>query len=78
MGSKFIVPADPQGPTDFDVTFEILLMGSEKAMELDADDYARDELRYAHQAPDWAQNWGGPFEVDVPEDEIAALFTIIR
>src|SRR5690606_34560150 len=61
--NDYAVSVDPEGETKFDVSFDLLLMGSEEATKLD--DYGRDDLRFAHTAPRWIQEWSGPFEVDV-------------
>lgn len=76
--NDYAVDVDPAGETSFDVTFELLCMGFAKAMTLADDHSLRDDLRYAHAAPQWAQDWSGPFEVDVDQDKIDALFNIAR
>lgn len=58
----------------FDITFELLLMGSKRALNLEADHQERDELRFAHLSPPIANEWPGPFEVQVDQDHIAELF----
>lgn len=60
---------DPQGDTEFDVAFEVLLMGSARARDLRDYRDESDDLRMAAFAPDWIRNWNGPFYVTV-EDEI--------
>jgi hypothetical protein len=61
--NDYAYPAEPECPTDFDVTLEILDAGH--AFDWNAKDYDRDDLRYAPTAPTWAREWSGPFEVDV-------------
>ena len=61
--NDYAYPAEPEGPTDFDVTLEILDAGYD--FDWNSKDYERDDLRYAPTAPTWAREWSGPFEVDV-------------
>lgn len=61
---------NPEGPVDFDVTIEVLLMGSVAARETEDCRDSSDDLQKAALAPDWIRDWKGPFHVKV-EDEIA-------
>lgn len=59
---KYIISVDPLGDTTWDGTFDALRWGKDAAAEmlrLDPDEFARSPM-----APDWVQNWGGPFVVD--------------
>lgn len=57
------VPVDDEGEGGFDVTYEMLLMGREAAMELDSTE--TDHLLEAVRAPDWIRSWNGPFTIRV-------------
>ena len=58
------IDVDPEGPTDFDVTFDVLQMGA-SARDL-ADNYTTsDSLQQAIGAPDWIYDWNGPFYIEV-------------
>lgn len=59
---RYIISVDPLGDTTWDGTFDALRWGKDAAAEmlrLDPDEFARSPM-----APDWVQNWGGPFVVD--------------
>lgn len=63
---------------DFDVTFEILLLGADQCMDLTTDFQTLDDLHFAYAAPPWIQNWGGPFDVKVDQEKVDQLFKICR
>jgi hypothetical protein len=72
------VEIDGEGATEFDVTFELLLLGFEKAMDIAGNADARDQLIQAHCAPAWIQTWSGPFDMKVDQDDVDDLFKICR
>src|SRR3546814_3545549 len=49
-----IIEIDGMGAKDFDVTFEVLMLGSDQAMDIDNYDIL-DSFQYAHAAPVWIQ-----------------------
>src|SRR3546814_837648 len=53
-----IIEIDGMGAKDFDVTFEVLMLGSDQAMDIDNYDIL-DSFQYAHAAPVWIQTWPG-------------------
>jgi len=68
-------PADPEGDTRYDVTFEILAMGSKNSELMLAD--CCDQLKDAHLAPDWIKERAGlPFEIDVDAEDVEELFKL--
>jgi len=67
------ISVDPEGETSWDITAEIILMGEEAALQLKNDDYPTDHLRYSAKAPQWVQDWSGPFWIEV-EDSIKEFF----
>lgn len=71
--NNYAIAVDPEGPTEFDVTAEIVAMGREAALAITDDDFKGDNLRFAAAAPQWVRNWSGPFYVEVAE-AIAAYF----
>lgn len=60
----------PGGDTRFDVSVEVLLMGSKAAREIEDSRDSSDDLQMAIFAPDWIRDWKGPFYIQVA-DEIA-------
>ncbi|WP_046868806.1 hypothetical protein [Microvirga massiliensis] len=56
---------EPAGKNTWDVTAEIVQMGSERALALRDNDYPSDDLRNSRNAPDWVRDWNGPFRVEV-------------
>jgi hypothetical protein len=72
VGDSALV-VDPEGDTVWDVTPEIVAMGRQKASALTDSDYSSDNLRYAHNAPEWVREWSGPFYVEVSE-QIEAFY----
>ena len=59
---KYIVSVDPLGDTAWDGTFDALRWGRDAAKEVfhvDPDEFARSVM-----APQWIQDWPGPFVVD--------------
>lgn len=73
-----IISVDPNGPDRFDVTFELLLIGSNETEDLEDDFGLRDSFISAHSAPAWVQGWDGPFEIDIDQTQIDALFNRVR
>jgi hypothetical protein len=71
--NDYAVPTDPEGETEFDVTAEVLALGKDAALELRDDQFNTDALRFAASAPQWVQNWTGPFYIEV-QSAIAQLF----
>ena len=71
--NDYAIKADPLGETKFDVTAAILEMDKYTALDLVDDTYETDELRYSTNAPEWVQEWSGPFYIRV-ETEIARYF----
>lgn len=63
----YTVEVDPERPTEFGVTEEILRLSKEEALSLKDDDYRADDLRYVMSAPTWVVQWPGPFWVEVEE-----------
>lgn len=57
------VEVDSDKPNKIDVTYEMLLMGREAAMELGSED--SDHLLEAVRSPRWIRQWSGPFTVSV-------------
>jgi len=60
---------DPEGPVEIDVTDHILSLPRETAFALKDHSEAMDDLRDIPSAPQWIQNWHGPFEIHA-EDSI--------
>ena len=58
----------PPGDVDYDVSFEVLLMGSRKARAVRDNSDASDGLKTAVGAPDWIRTWDGPHYVTVADD----------
>lgn len=71
--NDYAIAVDPQGETTWDITDHIVEMGREAALALKDDDFATDHLRRAGGAPDWVQDWRGPFWVEV-EETISTYF----
>ncbi len=61
------VDAEPNGPTDWDVTEELLLWSRDKALALRDNSFATENLRFHDNAPIWARQWPGPFWVEVAQ-----------
>lgn len=66
------VDVDP-GPTRFDVTDQIELMGKDKALTLKDNRDNSDRLRDGRNVPTWIKNWPGPFNVQI-EDAVIEYF----
>lgn len=62
------IEVDADGETVFDVTYIVLAMGREKAMEIDDNRDSSDALIYAETAPQWMRDWKGPFRVEVANE----------
>lgn len=60
------ITVDPTGPTTWEMEMlEVVeLTGIEDMNQMDEDPYSRDNLRHSKNAPDWVQNWFGPFEIE--------------
>ena len=56
---------DPEGDVEFDVSVDLLLMGSAAAREIEDYRDSSDELQRSVLAPDWIYDWKGPFYVVV-------------
>lgn len=67
------VQVDPEGPTTFDVTDEVVAMGESVAITLRDDQHETDTLRFAAAAPDWIREWHGPFYIRI-QDAIAEFY----
>ncbi len=65
--NDYAINVDPEGETEFDVTQEILAMGREAALGLEDDTWDTDDLRSCESAPQWIQDWSGPFYIEVSE-----------
>ncbi|MBM5458568.1 hypothetical protein H8F21_13445 [Pseudomonas sp. P66] len=63
------------GPTNIDVTSEILRMGKTKALQLIDNHHDTDELRMAVDSPQWVKEWPGPHHVSC-NDSIREYFTL--
>lgn len=70
--NDYAIAVDP-GPTQIDVTEEILAMGRDQALHLTDDSDESDTLRLARLAPDWVRDWAGPHAIEC-EDAIAEFF----
>lgn len=70
--NDYAIAVDP-GPTQIDVTEEILAMGRDQALRLTDDSDESDTLRLARLAPDWVRDWAGPHAIEC-EDAIAEFF----
>lgn len=62
--NDYAIEVDPQGDTDFDITFEMLAIG-QRACELEDNDYESDHLSEAVRAPEWIRKWQGPFWIEI-------------
>lgn len=60
--NDYAIAVDP-GPTQIDVTEEILAMGRDQALHLTDDSDESDTLRLARLAPDWVRDWAGPHAI---------------
>ena len=69
------VGVDPEGPTTWDVTEDIIAMSRGVALSLEDDSYSTDDLRVLKSAPKWIREWSGPFYVSVAES-IHAYFGV--
>lgn len=67
------VTADPLGDTEIDITDAVLALSKEDALNLRDDTYEADALINRDFAPDWINDWSGPFYLAV-EAAIAAYF----
>ncbi len=59
----YAIPVDPEGETEWTVDI------SKIAFDFYEDHYSRDHLRYEGNAPEWVQQWEGPFEVEAVDDD---------
>lgn len=71
--NDYAIDVDPEGPTTWDVTEEIVAMGRDKALALKDNQYETDDLRFSRNAPEWVREWTGPFYICV-EESIAMYF----
>ena len=66
--NDYAVDVEPEGPARWEVTGHLRsLNAEERAKVLAGHDYESDALRELPGAPQWVQDWTGPFEVDVFE-----------
>lgn len=65
--NDYAVDVDPEGPVEFDVTDEVMRAGKEVSLTWVDDDYTTDALRTIESAPQWIQDWSGPFWVEVKD-----------
>jgi hypothetical protein len=65
--NDYAVEVDPEGPTTWDVTAEVIAMTETERNALKDDQYETDDLRFSVNAPKWIQEWSGPFYVEVVE-----------
>ena len=65
--NDYAIAVDPEGPTEFDVTAEVIAMGREASMLIEDAQYSSDDLRDASAAPQWIKEWAGPFSIEVQE-----------
>lgn len=61
------VSVDAEGPATWDVTAEIIAMGSDRALAIRDRDDTSDGLAHSLLAPKWVKEWSGPFHVSVAE-----------
>lgn len=61
--NDYAVPADPEGPTTWEVPVERLL-------GIEPHTHDADELRHEALAPAWVREWSGPFEIDWDTDAV--------
>lgn len=71
--NDYAISVDPEGPTEWDVTYEILLVRKDRALAIQDDRADSDALRFTPNAPQWVKDWSGPFFIEV-EESIAAYF----
>lgn len=74
--NDYAIDIDPQGDTVWDVTDEILAMPEHERVALRDDQYNTDDLRFSENAPQWVQDWGGPFYISVT-DSIESYYDVI-
>ena len=55
--NNYAVEVDAEGPIEWEV--------GEVADDLEDYTYKSDELRYHANAPDWAREWHGPFDIEI-------------
>ena len=61
--------ADAQGETDWTAPLDQVLALCDGVLPAD-DSYESDDLRNLPQAPDWVQDWYGPFVVSIDNREV--------
>lgn len=59
--NDWAIGVDPQGETEWEV--------GEISDDLEDDTYETDELRFHENAPQWVQDWAGPFYIEILRDE---------
>jgi hypothetical protein len=57
--NDYAIPVDAEGPTTWECSWP-----TDKPLPKD-DDYDSDDLRYEGNAPQWIQEWSGPFYVEI-------------
>jgi hypothetical protein len=55
--NDYAIDVDPEGDTSWDV--------GEVPADLEDDNYESDQLRFHKNAPQWVQDWSGPFWVEI-------------
>ena len=71
--NDYAMNVDPEGPTKWNVTDDILKMDVDDIRQLADDDYQSDDLRNLPLAPQWIRDWSGPYYVTV-EEQIEKFF----
>ena len=66
------VDVDPEGPTEFDITFDLLRLG-EDARDLQDNSDGTDIFQRAASAPDWIYYWDGPYYIQLEESAFTFL-----
>lgn len=64
--NDYAISVDPEGVTTWDVSaFLLALPKATRMAAMKADTNESDALRYAPTAPQWIQDWSGPFWIEV-------------
>lgn len=72
----YAYPAKPEGPLTWEMDMQevehLTGVSHTQPEEIDTDPFARDELRFSTNAPQWIKDWAGPFEVswEIVEDTV--------
>jgi hypothetical protein len=62
--NDYAIDVDPEGETTWQVP-------ASRLSGIKPNTYEADELRYDPEAPEWCENWTGPFEIEWDEFELA-------